>query len=202
MFKTYNKIYKEPDTHKMKLIKTESVGNKFTSPKAYYDKYTSTLLIKYTHIRICLRSDNTKYELGCHYEYTKRNISITNPSDTKLTELALQAIMEDLGDSGLRGLTYNYYEISSSGLVPNPWVSCFSSSKPEEMAKRLFYDLDLEIKQNLFVHRYPKCMIRLLNEKLPNGRNLFSYGKWNYNKKPIDRSGLIEIVYTPKTKYR
>ena len=79
MYKTYNRIYTEPDTRKMKLIKTEKTGNKFTSPKAYYNKHTGTLLIQYTYMRICLRDDNTRYESGYHHEYTKRTVTITNP---------------------------------------------------------------------------------------------------------------------------
>ncbi len=200
MYKTYNRIYTEPDTHKMKLIKIESIGNKFTSPKAYYDKHASTLLIQYTYMRICLRDGNTRYELGYHHEYTKRTVAITNTPDTKLTELALRAITEDLGGSGLKGLTFNYYNITTNSEVPNPWIKYCSSNKDDEIAKQLFYVLDLEIEQNMFIQPCSKYMIPLLKQELPNGRSLSGYGTWKYSRKPLDRNGLTEIVYIPKTK--
>ena len=201
MYKTYNRIYTEPDTRKMKLIKTEKTGNKFTSPKAYYNKHTGTLLIQYTYMRICLRDDNTRYELGYHHEYTKRTVTITNPSDTKLTKPVLRAIAEDLNTPELKGLTFDYYNFTTNSEVPNPWIYHSKSNKDDVIAKELFHVLDLEIEQTMFIQPYHGYMISLLKQKLPNGKRLAGYGTWKYSRKPLDRNGLTKIAYIPKTKY-
>lgn len=198
MFKIYNKVCTEPDVRKLKLIETKSAGNKFTSPKAYYDNSTNTLLILYKYLRICPRDKNAKYEIGYHLEYTKRSISHLKLSNTKLTELALSAISEDLKDSGLRGLTFNYYNSTTSSVVPNPWIAHFSSYKTEDIAQKLFCLLDLERKQTLFVQPGPGYLRPLFKEILPNRRTLFSYGTWEYCRKPFDKNGLTGIAYSPK----
>ncbi|MCI9077560.1 MAG: hypothetical protein HFH68_01380 [Lachnospiraceae bacterium] len=130
----------------------------------------------------------------------KRSISIENPSDARLTELALLAIKEDLGGSGLKGLTFDYYDYTTNSVVPNPWVKRYSSVKAEEFAERLFCVLDLEIEQKLCSQPGYAHIPRLLKQKLPNGKTLGSYGIWKHTRKPLDREGLTGIAYIPKVK--